>query len=418
MINPIYNYNKKSVDIVKINKKIFLNNIKKNILLNLFFNRFPKRVTVASNKTNLKKGKILKNINKNQKTFFDHEYIYFNKYTFNFFILDVDHKNYTINDFINILDENFIAPPNWIVETKSGYQIGFVLEKPFNLYSTNLSESDKKAIKYTKYLLKKMLTLFKGDLNTIRLQGFWKNPIGVNSKFKLYVNNKNFFNLSDFDIYSELDNIGTKENETKKGNAGGDFHSEKETIKYWVEKIVTGNIEILKDIKIGYRNSFIWYLGMYLIKSDKKNWEERLNVYNINLKKPLRESEMENIKKSIKRYTKKKKNFIGLGEYKNWTRELKNIYIKQYQKKKGIVKHHREELKEINKNKLLQAIYNIRKEKLILTNKNLVKYSGLGLTSVKKYKKILIQEEKFKILFEDKKYLEEEEDLTNRLIIR
>ena len=222
-----YNYNKNYK-----NKKIFVNNIKKEILFNLFFNRFPQKLTVAKTKVELKKGKLLKNIDKKKEIFFNNEYIYYNKYTFNFFILDIDHKQYKINDFITILDQHFIAPPSWIIETKSGYQIGFILEKPFNLYNNKLSESDKKAIKYTKYLLKKMLFLFGGDFNAVRLQGFWKNPMGVNlDKFKLFVNKNNFFNLSDFDIYLEVfDNIEKKEINKKKGNEGGDFHTEKNKI--------------------------------------------------------------------------------------------------------------------------------------------------------------------------------------------
>ena len=395
-----YNYNKNY-----INKKIFVNNFKKNILLNLFYDRFPQKLTIAKTKSELKKGKVKKNIVKSKDVFLKNEYIYYNQYTYNFLILDIDHKNYKINDFINILDEHFISPPNWIIETNSGYQIGFILEKPFNLYSNKLSESDKKAIKYTKYLLKKMLFLFGGDFNAVRLQGFWKNPMGVNlDKFKLFVNKNNFFNLSDFDIYlPTFDSIDKKEKEIKKkGNLGGDFHTEKNKIKYFVEEVVSGNLNMLKNIDVGYRNAFIWYLGMYLIKISQ-DWEERLNTYNINLKKPLDDTEMEGIKRSIKNYTREKKNWVNLGKYELWTPELKSMYINNYRKKKGIIKHHRDELKEINKNKVLQAIYKLRGEGKKLTNKNISEYSGLGLTTVKKYKKLLKDDSRFACLFEKKK---------------
>ena len=393
-----YNYNKNYT-----NKKIFINNLKKNILLNLFYDRFPQKLTVASNKTNLKKGKLLKNIKKEKEVFFNNEYIYYNKYTYNFFILDIDHKNYKINDFITILDQHFIAPPSWIIETKNGYQLGFILEKPFNLYNGKLTNSDIKAIKYTKYLLKKMLFLFQGDFNTIRLSGFWKNPIGVDlNKFKLFVNNKNYFNLSDFDIYLEVfDNIEKKEINKKKGNEGGFFHKEKHKIKYFVEELVKGNLNILKEIKKGFRNSFIWYLGMYLIKNDS-DWENKLNTYNINLKEPLEDKEMENIKKSIIKYTKENKNFVGLGSYELWTPELKNMYIKQYQKKKGIIKYHRDELKEINKTKVLQAIYKLKEENKKLSVRKIAELCKLGKSTVAKYVKELKEDPRFSVLFEKK----------------
>jgi len=394
-----YNYNKKFVE-----KKIFINNLKKQILLDLFYSRFPKTLIVSKTKNYLKKGKLLKNAIKNKNMFFNNEYIYYNQYTFNFFILDVDHKNYKINDFITILDQHFIAAPNWIVETRGGYQLGFILEKPFNLDSKHLSESDKRAIKYTKYLLKKMLYLFGGDFNTVRLQGFWKNPLGVNlDKYRLFVNNKNYFNLSDFDIYlPAFDEIQKKVfKEKKKGNEGGDFHHDKIKIKYFVEEVVSGNLNILKSIDIGYRNAFLWYTGMYLIKIDP-NWEERLNTYNINLKKPINNTELDGIKRSIKNYTREKKNWITLGKYELWTPELKSMYINNYRKKKGIIKHHRYELKEINKNKVLQAIYKLRGEGKKLTNKNISEYSKLGLTTVKKYKKELKKDPRFSCLFEKK----------------
>jgi len=402
-----YNYNKNYK-----NKKIFVNNIKKEILFNLFFNRFPQKLTVAKTKVELKKGKLLKNIDKKKEIFFNNEYIYYNKYTYNFLILDIDHKNYKINDFITILDENFISPPNWIIETNSGYQLGFILEKPFNIDSRYLSDKDIKAIKYAKYLQKKMLFLFNGDFNTNRLSGFWKNPMGVNlNKFKLFVNNKNFFNLSDFDIYAPIFDAIEEEKRKKKNKITQTkkiYENEKENkkvlhkninkIKYFSARLVAGDIEVLNEIKEGFRNAFLWYIGMYLIKNNK-NWEEQLETYNINLKKPLDAFEMEIIKNSIKKYTRQKKNNVSLGGYSSWTPELKNMYIKNYQKKKGITKYSREEQKEINKNKVLQAIYKLRSENKKLTNKNIAEYSGLGLTTVKKYKKILKEDPRFAVLF-------------------
>ena len=172
-------------------------------------------------------------------------------------------------------------------------------------------------------------------------------------------------------------------------------------IKYFVEEVASGNLNILKNIDVGYRNSFIWYLGMYLIKISQ-DWEERLNTYNINLKKPLGEVEMENIKKSIIKYTKNNKNFVGLGSYELWTPELKNMYIKQYQKKKGIIKHHRDEWYEINKTKVLQAIYKLRSENKKVSIRRVADECGLNKNTVNKYFKELKADARFSFLFEKK----------------
>jgi len=388
-----YNYNKK-FDFLKYI------DYKKTKLLKLFFNKLPSKLTMSKNKSTLKKGKLLKNIDKNKENLFSNEYLYFNKYTFNFFILDVDHKNYKINDFINILNDNFIAPPNWIVETKNGYQLGFILEKPFNLYEKKLSEKDKQLKKYTLYLQKKMLFLLGGDFNACRLQGFWKNPLGMNlKKYKCYVNDKNFFNLSDFDIY--LPGFEKYEfNKNKKGNLNGDFHHDKEKIKYYINELYKGNLDILKKVKIGYRNSFLWYLGMILIKHEKEDWENKLHFYNNNLPQPLKGNEMENIKSSIIKYTRNNRNFVGLGSYEMWTKKMKNLYMKNYLKKKGIVKYSNEERKEINKNKVLKTIYKLRKNNEKPSIRKISKLCGLSKNTVNKYVKELKEDPKFKVLFE------------------
>jgi len=397
----MYNYNK-SNKFTKENKKDFVNFVKKSVLINLFRPRFPQFFITAKNKKELKKGNICKKSKNKSETFFTNEYIYYNTYTFNFFILDIDHKNYKINDFIEILDEKFIAPPNWIVETNSGYQLGFILEKPFNLYENNLSEKDKLLKKYTLYLQKKMLKLLNGDFNACRLKGFWKNPIGINlNKFKLFVNNKNLFNLSDFDFFDiEEEKEILKMLNKNKGNLGGDFHKNKEKIKLFAYKLlVEYDLNILKEVKKGYRNSFLWYIGMNLIKRDPKRWEEKLNIYNINLEEPLGENEMNNIKKSILKYTRQNKNFINLGGYNTWTPELKREYINNYRLKKGIVKMTREQQKQTNKNKVLQSVYKLKKKNLKPSIRNIMKECGLSKNVVNKYVKELKQDPKFSVLF-------------------
>ncbi len=384
------NYNKKNL------------NYKNNIFAKMIFNLLPKKLLVSKTKENLKNGYVNNFKTKTIETLVTNEYLYFNMFTYNFLILDIDHKENNINEILNILDDNFIAQPNWIIETNGGFQIGFIMEKPFLVYNPKMSETDKKLIDYAKYVQKKMLKLLGGDLNTNRIKGWWKNPAGVDfNKFRSFYNVNNVFNLSDFDIYlpEEYDNKINKD----KGNYGGDFHKNKNVIKNIAEELILkGNLEKLEEINEGIRNSLIWYLGMYLIKHNKEDWEDRLDFYNNNIKKPLGDTEMENIKKSIKKYTRMNKNFVGLGSYENWTKELKNLYINNYRKEKGIIKHTNEEIKEINKNKVIQAIYKIKENGEKLTNKNIAKHSGLGLTTVKTYKKQLLELEHFKSIFKKK----------------
>jgi hypothetical protein len=307
-------------------------------------------------------------------------------------------RDSNINDFINILNDNFIAPPSWIVETNNGFQLGFILKKPFNLNDKYLSESDKKAIKYAKYLQQKMLMLFDGDPAANRLKGWWKNPIGMSEKYKLYFNNKHFFNLSDFDIILQ----GIEEYELKnnnKGNTGGDFHNkEKQKIIMLATKLFKGDLNILNQINEGIRNSFIWYIGMDLSKKIKE-WESFLYFYNNKLNKPLKEIEMENIIKSIKKYNREGKNKVCIGGYNNWTKELKREYIKTYRIKKGLVKGTRKQQKQTYKNKIIQAIYKIIEKNEKLTNKNIADTAKVSIKTVIRHKKELLKINHFAQLF-------------------
>jgi len=109
---------------------------------------------------------------------------------------------------------------------------------------------------------------------------------------------------------------------------------------------------------------------------------------------------MENIKKSIIKYTRNNRNFVGLGSYEMWTKKMKNLYMKNYLKKKGIVKYSNEERKEINKNKVLKTIYELRKNNEKPSIRKISKLCGLSKNTVNKYVKELKSDPKFSILFE------------------
>jgi len=368
-----YNYN------ITYNR-IYLD-LRKKILLNLFLKSFPTKFQVAKNKETLKTGKVFYALN-NIKTFLENEYIYYNKFTCNFLVVDIDTKELSIKKIIEVLDEYFIKTPTWIIETNAGYQVGFALEKPFLLQeirNNKLSEKDKKLRRYAFSMLKNLHKLLNADPNALRLQGFYKNPIGINlEKYKLFVTT-NKFNLSEFDIIINQEKEENKEKfpKKRKGNPGGDFHQDPAKIKKLAKEFLLNfNLNILKKITAGSRNSFVWYVGMYLSKNTD-DWIEKLNTYNLNLSKPLGKEELLQIIKSIENYNNAGKNFvIGRGSIK--TRKERNEYMKQYRLKKGIHKKTREQQKEENKTKILQAIYKLRIDNKKITIRNIAETAKLS----------------------------------------
>lgn len=385
------NYNYSIITYEKIEKIDF----RKEILLQLFLKSFPKKFQVAETKKKLKQSKVFYTF-KTPKTFLKNEYVYYNKFTFNFLIVDIDTKIRGIREIIELLDEYFIAPPTWICETNNGYQVGFALEKPFLINGETLSEKDKILKKYAANMLKNMHELLGGDPQSLRLQGFYKNPIYLNlDKFKLFVT-KNKFNLSDFDIIlPKKKKITNKKNAP---NAGGDFHTDTNKIKFLAQEFLLNfNFNILHQITIGLRNSFLWYVGMFLSKQTD-DWIDRLYTYNLNLTNPLKEEELLHIIKSIENYNRQNKNFVG--GYNTFTKENKNKYMKKYRLKKKIHKQTREQQKEENKNKVLEAIYELRSKKEKLTIRNIAKQAKLSKNVTNKYVKELKEDNKFKVLFD------------------
>jgi hypothetical protein len=275
------------------------------------------------------------------------------------------------------------------------------LEKPFVIKKEFQSEKDKKLESYSLYIQKCLSYHFEGDENSIRIKGVFRNPIGQSKGKKLYFNVNYKYSLDELDIFY----LPTQTLQ-KKGNFGGNFHKDNKeiiNIKTIIIKLLNGELSFLNNVKIGQRNSFIWYLGMYLSKTNKNDWENRLDFYNNNLKNKLEGNEMENIKKSIKKYNKEKKNFINIGSYKNWTKEMKNIYQKEYQKKKGIVKYSREERKEVYKNKILNTIIKYKKENnKVPSIRKISDILSFDKNTVNKYIKILKEKEEYNYLFEKK----------------
>ena len=322
------------------------------------------------------------------------KFIFFNSKVIKYLVIDIDDRNtfgnkYEIFEFL--ADYNIV--PTWILETDKGYHIGYILKNaiPFN----NI-----KAVEYAKDTLKKLSLLLGGDSNALRLRGRFRNPLLHNT----------FYTNLEYDLIDISDNIpeyiidiNIQHNENKK------VHKNTIKLKELVLKVLN-NINYIKNIEEGYRNAFLWYLGMTIAKNfqhlpnatkllEFEKIKEQIYFYNNNLTEPLKEKEVKSIIESIKKYYMKGLIMVGLGSYNKWTKEMKKMYIKNYRKEKGIIKNTNEERKEINKNKVLQAIYKLKKDGKKITTRGVANVCGLSKSTVANYIKTLKNDSKFKHLF-------------------
>jgi len=353
--------------------------------IKLFSNGLPKYFD-ATDKKNDKKNIVKKEdgILKN--------FIFYNSQVVKFLIVDIDSKKnfkskFEIYEFLS--DYNII--PTWILDTKKGFHVGFILKNAIPYKNT-------KAIEYAKDVLKKLNKFLGGDINAVRLKGRFRNPLLHDT----------FYTLNTYDLIDINDNIPAyilneiiiNHNENKI------VHHDIKKLKELILKTLN-NINYIKNVEVGFRNSFIWYMGMMIAKNfqdlplpiklkEFEKVEEQIHFYNNNLKNPLKTKEINII---INSYL-KGKIMVGLGDYKMWTNEMKKLYINRYRKEKGIIKHSREEQKEINKNKVLQAIYKLKKEGKKIKKTEIQKISKLSKRTVDKYVKELKSDPKFSILFE------------------
>ena len=377
-------YNKK----FDLNKHFNILNYYHHNFLNNFISGLPKYFDAVDRK-NSKKCIIEKEKGILKK------FIFYNSQVIKFLIIDIDDKKtfknkFEIIEFLN--DYNII--PSYVLDSKKGYHVGFILKNAIPYDNT-------KAVEYARDTLKKLSLLLGGDSNAVRLKGRFRNPLLHNT---FYTNFEyNLIDISDNIPFFILNDITINHNSNKK------VHKNITELKELILKVLN-DINYIKNIKIGYRNSFLWYLGMIISKNfqnlptarklvEFEKIKEQIYFYNNNLKEPLNEKEVESIINSIKKYYMKGKIMVGLGSYNNWTKEMKNMYIKNYLRKKGKVKHSNEERKEINKNKVLQSIYKLRKEGEKITMRNIQKNCKLSLRTIKKYIDELKNDPKFSSLF-------------------
>ena len=322
-------------------------------------------------------------------------FIFYNSKVIKFIIVDIDNKNEFENKF-ELLEylKDFNLVPSWILDTKKGYHIGYILKNA-------VPYENKKAVEFAKDTLKKLSLFLGGDKNALRLRGRFRNPLMHDT----------FYTLNTYDLIDIIDNIPETilENIKIEHNKNKKFHKNIYSLKQLIFEVIN-DITKIKNVKKGFRNSFLWYTGMIIAKNFQhlsipekiKEFEkikEKIHFYNNNMEFPLENEEVETIIKSIYKYYMKGKIMVGLGGYNTWTKEMKNIYMKNYLKNKGIIKHSNEERKEINKNKVLQAVYKLRGEKEKLSVRKIASVCGLGKTTVAKYVKELKENNKYKHLF-------------------
>ena len=322
-------------------------------------------------------------------------FIFYNSKVIKFIIVDIDNKNEFENKF-ELLEylKDFNLVPSWILDTNKGYHVGYILKNA-------IPYENKKAVEFAKDTLKKLSLFLGGDKNALRLRGRFRNPLMHDT----------FYTLNTYDLIDIIDNIPETilENIKIEHNKNKKFHKNIYSLKQLIFEVIN-DITKIKNVKKGFRNSFLWYTGMIIAKNFQhlsipekiKEFEkikEKIHFYNNNMEFPLENEEVETIIKSIYKYYMKGKIMVGLGGYNTWTKEMKNIYIKNYLKNKGIIKHSNEERKEINKNKVLQAVYKLRGEKEKLSVRKIASVCGLGKTTVAKYVKELKENNKYKHLF-------------------
>ncbi len=356
--------------------------------LNNFINGLPKYFDAVDRK-NGKTNKIEKNEGIKKK------FIFFNSQVIKFLIIDIDNKKtfenkFEIIEFLN--DYNII--PSYVLDSNKGYHVGFILKKAIPLDNT-------KAVDFARDTLKKLSLLLGGDSNALRLKGRFRNPLLHDT----------FYTNFEYDLIDIIDNIpGYILNDiTINHNENKKVHKKIEKLKELILKVLN-NIVYIKNVEEGFRNAFLWYLGMIISKNfqylptpkkliEFEKIEEQIYFYNNNLTNPLEKKEIESIINSVKKYYLKGRIMVGLGSYNNWTKEMKNMYIKNYRKEKKIIKHTNEERKEINKNKVLQSIYKLKKEGEKISIRKIQKKCDLAVGTIKKYVDELKKDPKFSSLF-------------------
>lgn len=193
-----------------------------------------------------------------------------------FIIIDVDSRENLkkFEDINNILKENYISLPNFIVKTNKGWHIWWVLDKP-------IFRNNRKQLNVYKIIKDKLNNILGGDNN---FSGFIaRNPL----KHETFINSltdlhtfSSFLNENDYQEVSKLNNF------TKRRR-----------------KIVKNNVDFTK-VGVGNRNQTLYkYLRTYGLVNfkdlDEDSFFERARQVNSMFIEPLDYQEVLSVSKSV-----------------------------------------------------------------------------------------------------------------------
>ena len=357
------------------------------VLKNTLLRTLPKRFRAFKNKYFVSKKTIYK-----ETALSTCRWIEYNKFTVNFAIIDIDEKK-RFGDFnggiqsLNyyITEVLFLPAPTWLLETDKGWQICWQLKTPF---PTNYKSKEYRWIKDIK---KHYIELIDADRSANSIRGIYRNPLLHNH---LYENN----------TYT-LDELALPREQKPKMKFLKPLERINDEIKYLARVIFLQQIFQKKtltstSIQVGQRNQTLYYIGMMYAKyqntHDTKKIQDFLNrISRIYCKAKLSENELRSIAKSVARYQSEGRNKVSIfaKRYKNWDRETKNRYQKEYRKKKkGKIMTKTEaaiNAAKINssraKQKVVKAVEELKEQKAKINIANVARTAKVDRGTAKKY---------------------------------
>ena len=280
------------------------------------------KIRCARSKELLKEGKIpyLEDIYALHQPFIQ----YNNKNAVNFIILDVDNQKMTLQKIQNTVDYKLNGiKPSWLLQTKNGFHIGFILEKPIWYRQSENLDDVQKMIKVKQNLL----ALFNGDsIATMRNKSIMRNPLANPSIYTL-----NEFNLNQLlsytnelspqqlSLFQDLEEIKEQIEKSEITPEKIQNNQNKNLQEKWDQVKEDGNIN-------GNRNNFIFSIGLNAIYNGNPTDTELLEILDSENKKadnPIEPQELLGIHKSVINFTKNKnyKKYTGKKYYENKSRD-------------------------------------------------------------------------------------------------
>lgn len=313
---------------------------------------------------------------------------YGNQSATSFVIIDIDKQPYPLDQYKNFVKKKLGLRPSWILQSRRGYQVGFILDRP--IFYSNRQELQKLSD------LKINLTLLlEADQNgSLRNYGYWRNPL----THKAHLNPKEF-NI--YELHHKISQIyySTQSRFTisdvidipKKTPTIKELTEQKESLKNW-DHIST------KGFHKGNRNNFLFITAVKLLYQGRiKNHEILATLTHIN-KNQLPIPEVQRIARSIASYNitpnSKRDTVEAIYQRGQYSDDLFNHQIHNY-KKDGHMIYERQRIgqritsaKRIVKTiQILQeAYFKAYKNNKIVKNKTIAEFSAKSVRTIQRYR--------------------------------